>query len=377
MFGKAPKNPDRRCGVIVDIGSASIATAIVVSDTDQESPEVIWSQVDRCPITPTLETSELAKRLTSTLTTNMLALGSMGLTSLTNHDSDLTVTDMQVTIGAPWTYTVPKRIRTSFEAPTEITEDLIDDLVKTADDTMMQTFGSMDIFAELGLEQIHSDITNFTLNDYAVTQAYGHEAKTLTVTRLLSVCQKQLVDAIREMHEKIVPKTKLNINAFIHNLHHFPVLAQAGERSYGLIDLSGEATEVGIVLDGQLINVIHAPFGHYAAARILSETGYQPLEGSLGSLQSTNNTAVLRVYSQKVLETISRAAMDAELPKHFYVHCDTGYHDLAYAVVHDAVAQLGAQAPGVSVISNKVLQHIATNESRLALSLAVFHTDEQ
>lgn len=375
MFGKKPVNPDRRCGVVIDIGSASVAIGIVVSDADAPAPELIWSNVERCPIAEELNLSELSKRVTTTLANNMLTLGSAGLTALADFDSTLTIQSCDVTVSAPWTYTVPKRIHATFDEPTEITKKLVADLVKTAEDSIMQTFGNNDVFAELGLTRINSDTTSFTLNGYTVREPYGHEVTDLALTRLVSVCQKRLFDAISETHDKIIPKSKLRVGAFMSQLHHSPITATTGQKTYGLIDASGEAIEVGIVIDSHLSSVMHVVWGHYAAARSIRITTQEPLESALARLKNSDTiTPAHAQYSSKLLEAISRAAMQSELPSHFYVHCETGYHELVTRIAEKALALLGAHAPSVSIISAKVLPHIEIEESRLALSLAVFHT---
>jgi hypothetical protein len=389
MFLHAKHAPDARCGIVIDIGSASVASAIVVSEPDEPQPTVVWSHIERCAISEAPDTVALAKKVSTALLNVSLEIANQGLKTLMHHDARLRPTTTQVAITAPWTYTVPKRIQYAQDEPFTVTESLVNDLIRTAEQETTQAQSASPLFESFGLSVISSSTSHFTANGYTVTDPIGQHTPSLTLVRKVSICQKRLLDSIQELHESIAPRSTLQISSFMEHMQHQVLTKTIPSRTYGLIDISGDATEVGIVVDGVLENVASNTWGHYGVAREIAMLTQEPLMSAFARLQSLTNqstlgispsqqetcTRIMDTFSSKIADCISTAAQRIELPSHYVVHSDTGLAGFARNTSIAAVNQLTHNTDtSVALVSEKLLDTVTVEESRLALSIAVFHT---
>ncbi len=373
----------------MDVGSASVAVAIVISEPGEPQPTVVWHHTERCAIGTDADLLELAKRIAATVVNVSLEVSGLGLKALSQHDSSMRIDSMQVAVAAPWSYTVPKSVHYSADEAFTVDEKLIAELTKSAEDTATEQYANNQIFESLGLEVIDSSTTHYAANGYAVTDPVGQTLQELTLVRQLTICQKQLLDAVRKAHETIIPRARLSIRSFMQHMQSQVLRRVAGSTTHALVDISGDATEVGIVVDGLLQNVINNSWGHYAVARELAVITQQPPEAALALMRETQTgtvsdlptnqqlqyESVRTAFAQKLTELITRTAKMSELPSHYLIHSDTGMRTFAESILRQAVQSIGTTEHSISLVSEKLIDVTALEESRLALSVAVFHTN--
>lgn len=117
MLGLGKHGPDGRYGAILDIGSGSVGVAIVASDPLQKNPEIVWSHRERMLLRDTDTIEQSAKHITTALLNTILTLGSEGIRALRQHEKNSSIETMQVTISAPWSYTITKTVSYTHEEP--------------------------------------------------------------------------------------------------------------------------------------------------------------------------------------------------------------------------------------------------------------------
>src|SRR6056297_370105 len=389
MFFSSRHAPDARCGIIIDVGSASVAAAIVVSEVDSPEPTVVWSYTERCPITESPDTVVLAKKVIATLVNVSMEIGTTGLKTLADHDAQLRPMYLHVAVGAPWSYTVPKQIRYRKDEPFTVTAQLLRELATAAEHETTEAQAASPLFESLGLEVIASTTSHFTANGYHVSDPTGQSTNDLTLVRKVTICQKRLVDAIREVHENIAARATLSITSLMEHMQQHILTRTVSSKSYGLVDISGDATEVGIVAEGVLQNVVSNSLGHYAVAREIAAITHETESSAFARLQECSNetltcapaaqqaecAVVLTRFSETLAKLIGQAAQMTELPTHYVVHSDTGLRDFARLMTTNAVNQItNSQHISVATVSEKLTNIADIPETRLALSVAVFHT---
>jgi hypothetical protein len=389
MFFSAQHAPDARCGIVIDVGSASVAAAIVVSEIGEAQPTVVWTYTERCPITNEPDTVTLAKKVISTLVNVSMEIGSNGLKTLAAHDKRLRPTSVQVAVGAPWSYTIPKQIRYARDEAFTVSAELLQELATTAERETTEAQAASPLFDSLGLEVISSSTSHYTANGYHVVDPTGQTTTELSLVRKVTICQKRLVDAIREVHENMAPRATLGITSFMEHMQQQILTTTITSKTYGLIDISGDATEVGVVVDGVLQNVLSNTWGHYTVAREIAAITFEPVTSAFARLQETGSETltctpatqqtecnlVFSRFSEELAHLIARAAQMTELPAHFIVHSDTGLRDFARNTTTSAINQITHSAhTSVATVSEKLTNITSIPETRLALSVAVFHT---
>lgn len=391
MFGFGKHAPDARCGVVIDVGSASVAAAILISEPDEQHPTVVWTHTERCPVGDDFEVIGAAKRIATAIMNVSLELASSGTTTLASYDPKQTITELQVAIAAPWCYTVPKRVTHTAETGFTVDQTLLNELSQAAEREATQTYAAHPLFDALGLAVIASSTAHIIANGYPVANPRGKTVTELTLLQHFTICQKNLLDAIYELQNTVLPKTKLQVSSFMGHMRTQVLVNTLPQTTYGLLDISGDASEIGIVVNGQLHTVMSNSWGHNAIARELAAITNQPPETALSRLkdertglledlpeqQAAEYKTVKANFVTKLSDLIERATTEAELPAHYLLHTDTGLHGLGELLAREAIAAVGTEQHSLSLVSQKLLDVAPIQETRLALAAAVFHTTPQ
>jgi hypothetical protein len=386
MFGLGKHGPDGHYGAILDIGSGSVGVAIVASDPTEKYPEIIWSHRERMLFRDTDVIEDASKHITTALLNTMLMLGSEGLIVLQEHERGASIDTIQVAISAPWSYTITKSVSYSNDEPFEITKKLIAELIEAAQEQALQAIDENDIIKKLGLEMITKATINISANNYNTQNAYGQTAQTVSVAHVSAISQKRLLDSIRDGKEKVLPRAAVERYAFM--LIFYCVLRDLAPDTSEvcLIDVTFEATEIGIVRDGILKYSTHAPFGSYTIAREISSVCDVPKEEALGFIRG--NTALLETlstqkksdletvlanYEEKMVALFQRTGDTLSIPRPLFIHADVRLEPFFSERIKNAAMQATKSEHGVHLVTSKLFENSKINDSALLLSAYFFH----
>ena len=196
MFGFNSRASKRQCGVIVDIGSGSVGIAIVFSDADTVKPEVIWSHREYVPIKD-VDTIEIPLKEISTSVVNaFLNLGSAGMKALHDHPDKLSVSTVQASISAPWTYTVTKSINYSDDHPFEVDSELLQELSDTAEKQAFTTVLENEMFKENQLEVIDNQTISTFINGYPIEHPESIKTRAVVLAHITAITQNKITQVL-------------------------------------------------------------------------------------------------------------------------------------------------------------------------------------
>jgi cell division ATPase FtsA len=238
-------------------------------------------------------------------------------------------------------------------------------------------------------------------NGYRVTNPEGEKAFSLEIAQATVVAQQYLIDAILEMHDKLFPTTKMQQVSFILMLHATlrDLVPKADELC--LIDITYEATEIGIVRDGVLRYSTHIPFGMFSLARELAEISNQPLHESFAAVRSGNIDSIvsrltedkakeveemLNVYVNKISELFHETGDTLSIPKHIALHIDHAAEPLFAELIKSATKRATHIEHVLMSVSEEIVdkeyrtelaKHVGTmcEDTALAVNATFFHKD--
>jgi len=375
---------------MVDVSSTGVAAAIVLSKVGAPKPVVVWTKA-----VPGMPSSEFhlasqTRQILNTLTKLTAALESNGLPSFMVHHPRLRLTNTLVSISAPWSYTLPTPVVYQAPQPFMVTKKNFQQLLTTATAQIQASAEKKTLFKELELEILAGETTGVAANDYATKNPLGQVVHRLEFNSDITVAHGKLVTAVRRLQNTVAPATKLTIRSFMYCMQQQALTHTVPEQLYGLIDVSGEATEIGVVSDQQLRVSRNNELGINELVRNLSHVSHQPFTSAYTMLLEESNgqqpkltTSQKRAWQQvisKYLTTqsdlINRCAQAVELPNHFILYSNPPTHDIALSVVRGVIDQ---KLPGatVSLVSDKVLDVIVNDEPRLAILASAFHNQTQ
>lgn len=386
-------------GALLDIGSGSVLVAIVHSAANEPHPRIVWSYREHAPIRNVDSLEQSAKAVMSALVNATIELDSKGRQALFEYQEGARINEMQVSISAPWSYTVTKTIKYDQENEFEITPALIEELLKATEDKIAEDLQENEAMNRLGLTIITDTTMDTLANGYRVEHPEGNTANHFSLSRASAVAQCYLVDALEENGEKLfaeIPNKKLS---FI--LMMYAVVRDLLPQVYDvcLVDVTYEATEIGIVRDGTLHYCTHTPFGSFSLAREISAVTDVPLHEAFGYLHTDTPFAfmdrlnasqkaeveeILEQYTSRLSDLFHETGDQLSIPKRIALHADLKSEPFFLDLVEKAAKRTIKSSANITPISREILRQTyepdalsqiakTSTDTALLLSALFFH----
>ncbi|MCA9358644.1 hypothetical protein KC926_00370 [Candidatus Kaiserbacteria bacterium] len=377
LFGL--KSLSSRYGVVIDIGSGSVLVSIIHSDNSLPHPTIVWSHREHAPLKNIDSLEQSSKAVITALVNASMILEAEGRKVLHEYDHGAKLTDMQCSISAPWSYTVTKNINYKQDGLFSVTEDLIEDLTITAQDKINAELKETSNLSELGLSLVAKGTMDLLVNGYHINNPVKGKAKELSVVLTNAVAHDYLVNAVDELRDKLFPNVESKKISFILMLHS--VTKELLNQAYDvcLVDVTYEATEIGIVRDGSLQYSTHASFGSFSIAREISAITGVPLHEALGYLhtekpysfmQKLNKAqhdeveAVFESYTQKITNLFHETGDELSIPKKISLHSDLDSETLFLDLIEKAARRCLKSDPSVTTISKEIIKQTYTESTK-------------
>lgn len=332
FFGSNKNNI--RYGALLDIGSGSVVASIVRSDETISNPEIIWSKREYSPLKKSDIQTNNTKGVLTSLMNVMMLLDSQGRQKLYETSRTNNIDFLQVSISAPWSHTTTKTISYSNEEEFEITTDLVSELIRTAEKKSAEELETREKINDFGFSIINRRTLQIFANEYPINVTGKQKAKSLKIVEATAIAQKNILSAIEDIRDKILPKAELSLYSFM--LPYYFVTNSIGNNSeYCLVDITYEATEIGIVRNGFLNYSTHCTYGAYSLARDISEIlqisadeayGYLTQEDIftfMNSATEEQKSAVSKIiddYVNKLSDLFKETGDSLAIPRKIYIH---------------------------------------------------------
>lgn len=357
-------------GVIIDVGSGSVLTAIVHSDTAAKHPMIVWAHREHIALKKIDSVQQSAKAVMSALMTASLKLDSEGRNTLREYDGKARLSHIQCSLAAPWSYTVTKSININQDESIEITDHLIDELIFTAQKQVEEELKAHSETVDAGLKVIAKSTMDLLTNGYRVANPVGEKATSLNLTQATVVAQEYIIQGVEEMQQKLFANAKLEPMSFILMLYCTLRSLHPETDDVCLVDITDEASEIGIVRDGSLKYSTHTPFGIFSLAREISEIVNIPLGEALGYLRAKDIsgvkqnipekhhdaiTEVFDAYVQKLASLLNETGDSLSIPKRIFLHIESTFEPLFITVINRAARSATKIEHLVISISNEII----------------------
>ena len=386
-------------GVLIDVGSGSVLVAIVHSNMHEPHPNVVWSHREHAPIRNIESIEQVSKSVITALMNAAMELDTNGRKVLTQYNTKAKITQIQSSISAPWTHTVTKNINYTQDEPFVISESLVDELIKTTEEKIAADLKTDGTLEKSGLHMITSATLDMLANGYRVTHPQDSKAKQFSLSRANVVAQKTIIDALSETTEKILPHAEHRKLSFI--LMSFAAMRDLLPSLYeiGLVDITYEATEIGIVRDGSLQHSTHTSFGSFSLAREIAAVLDIPLAEAFGYIhhpeplafldtltesKKTEIESVFEAYIERLSALFNETGDELTIPKTIALHTDLKSEPFFLELVEKAAKRSTKTMPHVTLVTTEILNQSFDNtatkaffthssDTALLLSAMFFH----
>lgn len=329
-----------RYGVVVDVGSGSVLASIVESDQTKTYPKVIWSRREYAPLRQIDSLNSTVKSIMTSLINVLMILDVEGRRSLQDLNAKAKISDLQFTIAAPWSYTIAKTISYNSDKEFTVDDDFLSELLRMAEKKVYEDLKENEKIHKLGLSLISRITADVVANGYSIEVKGKQKANSLEVIELDAITQTGIVAEIKEIQSKMFPGTKLQQYSFMMAFYYAILDLYSETTECCLVDVTYEATEIGIVRDGVLQYCTHVPHGVITLAREVSVILSVSLEESLAYLKETSFDAILAKYSERQKADVAAVFSSYEdslvtlfhetgdklsIPKGIFLHSDLSF----------------------------------------------------
>jgi hypothetical protein len=387
FFGIGKHGPDARYGALLDVGSGSAAVAIVVSEPNVKYPKIIWSFRERMIVKADSTAEANKKALITCIFNAMLELGNMGVRTLNQYDKGAKISTLNVSFCAPWSYTTTRNINLDSENPFDLTNKIIKELVTKAKTEAKAEIAETYADENLNLLQLNDETIEVTANGYRVHSVEHPDIRKVTLSQLISMVDKDLFENIIKIKQKILPQVTIIANSFMLMYHRTLANMHPDTTEVCLVDITAEATELGIVRDSVLVHTTNTAFGMYTLARKITDVCLIPKEEALGVMKdnATNVKQVLSPAKQEELEAVFkeyetnladlfRKTGDAlSIPKTIFLHTDAETEAFFSERVKNAANLATNSSHATHPITSQFFEKSESGDTAILLSAYVFH----
>lgn len=249
--------------LILDIGSGSVGGAIAFSSS-HEPPTILYSTRTEILFRHEADSSRLLSLMLRALSEVMLAITHEGFEASGLSTKRPKISEVLVSLSAPWTISKTTFLHLKNQKPTRITETVFETLLEDAEKTRTPN--------ELpkGSVGIEKKLIRSVLNGYETSNPYGKEATEAEFTVLSSFSLPKITEKISDVVTHLAHTENVSFHSF--SLLSFATLRDIfpTTSSFIFMDVSGEQTEVSIVKKNVLVETITFPYGKNHLIRALS-----------------------------------------------------------------------------------------------------------
>jgi hypothetical protein len=387
MFGITSHNTQRTCGLIIDIGSGSVGAAIVVSDSNKKNPEIIWSSREYCLIKE-IDTLDIPlKEISTSLVNIFLKIGNDGAKAIKATKTTPPITQVHTSISAPWTYTVTKTINFTDEHPFEVDQKLIQQLSETAEKQAFSTVLENKMFQASQLEVIDNDTVGVTINGYPIINPDNIKTREVSLAHITAITQTKILSVLEDSLNKVLPKADGQTHSFMYTYYDTLRHMNPDTSEACLIDITSEATEIGIIREGVLTHVTHIAFGTFSIAReiaalcnIPQEEAYIYIKGGRNFVETKLTEAkkaelqvILDAYEEKVTQLFTHTGDSLAIPKTLFIHCDSETEEFYISQIEKAAYKTTGIKHTAHPVTSMLFKEAETKDTALLLSAYRFH----
>ncbi len=389
MFFGGDKNVSRSA-IIIDVGSGSVGAAVVLSESNQKQPEILWSGRESFSVKESEYSEKLAQKIQAALFNLLLNINQQGMKSLSGRFSKTKPDLIQINISAPWSYTATKTANLSSSKPFVISEKLMKELSKKADD-QTKDFVNTNIFEEkLDLSILSSQTLCVSSKGYVLSEPLNRRVTELTLDQLISVAPKSLLEPLKETVLKVFPRQKIEVGTFM-SIYFNAVQKIFSGQDHCLVDITHRATELGIVRDKKLETVTYVNSGIQTIAdKLMKELGVPRTEALSFMRENSINSAAnfseakqqiineaITEYEKELNKLFAKIGGALSIPKRIFLHTDRELEAFFSQRLKKASDSTSRNSHTIYPVTSKLLTNKAVDDTAILLSATLFHKNTQ
>lgn len=388
IFGK--KKEHAAYGVILDISSGSIGISIVEVKQTDSYPQTLFAYRTPFRLTTTSSdsTRDEVRKVREALLSASLVLSSEGMQALRDHNPSAEIEKLLVTCSSPWAYTFARSARQEKHEEFKVTKHVLNDLIREAESEIFTEVQNQRSASNRNFTIVERATVDVHINDYLVERPYGLKGTSLALTHIAGLVPLEIAQTVEEMHEKVLPKSELQIHTSM--LVHYCVLRDLfpKEHSVCIVRVTADATEFGIVENNLLIDNSFVPYGSHALVHETASSKNRPTSDvytDVVECESANSSENAQTFEPFATEYIGAVKAHINLicesrlmPKQVLIVAPSEFTTIFKELLTKALTERSAEEHIITVVDGTVMPELAKEEhvnhdTALGIGARFFH----
>jgi Tfp pilus assembly PilM family ATPase len=369
-------------GALIEIGSGSVLGSIVCSYPSKQHPEIIWTKREFATLTADFDFARSIKAMLTALMNVAIGIDNEGRDALRSTIGDHQIETLQVSISAPWAYTISKVIEYESDESFTITDSLIKNLIDKANERTLEVLRESEKENNSGLTIMTRATTDITANGYHTMEPIDQTATVVTLTQVSAIAQNLITTAVSDLKARILPKTELERYSTMLIFHSTIKELYPEMTEYCLVDLTYEATELAIIRDGVLQYSTHTNIGINTIIRNVAlrlDIPQGDAETLLKQVFGADTFAGISDKAKAVIETIFKEYQDAletlfhetgdslAIPKILFLHSSYVHERFFDNFITDAAKAATSSSHTVHTLTHELMLTTYTGDSKISI----------
>jgi len=291
---------DSGCLLIFDIGSGSVAGAIILT-AKEHPPTVLYNFRSDIPFHEEATGSRLLSLMLRSLAQVVMAISHEGFEVAGFGARRPKIREAIVSLSAPWVISRTSTLTLRNKEPQKITASVFSELLAHS----KEETDSQEENVPKGSVEIEQKLVKSLLNGYETASPFEKKASEAEFSVFESFSLPRVTEKISDIIANFIHAKQVTYHSF--SLLAFSTLRELypNEENFVIVDVSGEQTELAIVKKAVLVETITFPFGRNHLIRMLKKYTDMPASGvsAIFKLYVENNgTGRLFERAKKVFE---------------------------------------------------------------------------
>lgn len=372
---------------LIDVRSGSVGVGIIESNKKYSTPTLIYSK--RVPIrTPDADDKKTSLgALKNALLQAHTYIAKEGKQTLAKHTPGTEIKTLLAVCSSPWSHTISKETSFTREEPFEMTAKLHKELGKETKNATADEITKLETVQGFKFQATERVTIGARVNDYPVVNPIGLRGKSLRFVHVTNFVPQPISRILEEIQRETFPDADMRTYTYLFAAYCAMQSIRAETGSYWFVDVTGEATEIGIIEDGALVGSAFAAHGHETLVRNICNAQNAPREDAVTQLRAyTDGTLPLKdqehllphleMYRQTLLDTAEVLAKDYFAPNFVTATIPETMGAVFSRQITDVFTGLTREKPFIRVLTAKDATQFAnqTSDVHLAVVGYVLHT---
>ena len=206
-------------------------------------------------------------------------------------------------LASPWHVSQVRVLKKNEEEPFTVRREMVQELAEHEIEMFKKSQAAE--YERRGMKKeelsiLEQNIFDIRLNRYAVDDPFGKVGQEFTMTTYMSVAPQYIVDSLRDRADRFFGAHDAHIHSFMFAFFNIARDIWHAEDTFLLVDVSREVTDIGIVRDGRLFDMLSFPLGYGALFRDVA----RELKTSIEEAQSLVRLAIKKQISESQMSRV-------------------------------------------------------------------------